>query len=174
MGGPGPRSSDRIFLSLPPPRHHFSQIFVTDPKKSFSWPSKRLLHALHSNEARTHGQIPKLEYRSFAYDRGSTCALAVEVPRSLWSQKMSRKLMKSSNYSQVEAARYPFQLCWRPLAAAEVGAAASGAAGMPVRWRRRPAAASAAVAAGADPDFSCAQWWLMAMICGDPETRHVE
>ena len=27
---------------------------------------------------------------------------------------------------------------------------------MPVRWRRRPAAASAAVAAGADPDFSCA------------------
>ena len=27
---------------------------------------------------------------------------------------------------------------------------------MPVRWRRRPAAVSAAVAAGADPDFSCA------------------
>jgi hypothetical protein len=48
------------------------------------------------------------------------------------------------------------QLRWRPLAAAEAGAAASGAAGMPVRWPRRPAAVSEAVAAGAGPDFSCA------------------
>jgi len=40
--------------------------------------------------------------------------------------------------------------------AAEAGAAASGAAGMPpVRWPRRPAAVSEAVAAGAGPDFSC-------------------
>ena len=50
----------------------------------------------------------------------------------------------------------PFQLRWRRLAAAEAGAAASGAAGMPVRWPRRPAAVSEAVAAGAGPDFSCA------------------
>ena len=34
--------------------------------------------------------------------------------------------------------------------------AAPRAAGMPVWWPRRPAAASAAVAAGAGPDFSCA------------------
>lgn len=39
----------------------------------------------------------------------------------------------------------PLQLGWRPLAAAEAGAAASGAAGMPVRWPRRPAAVSEAV-----------------------------
>ena len=64
--------------------------------------------------------------------------------------------MKSSNYSQVAAARYPLQLCWRPRAAAEAGAAASGAAGMPVRWPRRPAAVSEAAVAGAGPDFSCA------------------
>ena len=50
----------------------------------------------------------------------------------------------------------PLQLRWRPLAAAEAGAAASGAAGMPVRWPRRPAAVSEAAAAGAGPDFSCA------------------
>ena len=100
--------------------------------------------------------MSKLEYRSFAYDRRSTDALAVEVPRRLWSQKMSQKSMKSSNYSQVAAARYPLQLCWRPRAAAEAGAAASGAAGMPVRWPRRPAAVSEAAVAGAGPDFSCA------------------
>ena len=111
---------------------------------------------LHSNDEREIPHGEKMRYRSFAYDRRSTDARAVEVPRSLWSQKMSRKSMKSSNYSQVEAARYPFQLCWRPLAAAEAGAAASGAAGMPVRWPRRPAAVSEAVAAGAGPDFSCA------------------
>ena len=34
--------------------------------------------------------------------------------------------------------------------------AAPRAAGMPVRWPRRPCAVSAAVAAGAGPDFSCA------------------
>ena len=43
------------------------------------------------------------------------------------------------------------QLRWRLLAAAEEGAAASGAAGMPVRRPRRPAAASAALVAGAEP-----------------------
>ena len=100
--------------------------------------------------------MPKLEYRSFAYDRRSTDALAVEGPRSLWSQKMSQKSMKSSNYSQVAAARNLFQLRWRPHAAAEAGVAAPGAAGMPVRWPRRPAAVSEAVVAGAGPDFSCA------------------
>ena len=64
--------------------------------------------------------------------------------------------MKMSNYSQVAAARSHFKLCWRPLAAAEAGAAAFGAAGMPVRWPGRPAAVSEAVAADAGPDFSCA------------------
>ena len=52
--------------------------------------------------------------------------------------------------------RYPLQLRWRPLAAAEAALAAPRAAGMPVRWPRRPCAVSAAVAAGAGPDFSCA------------------
>ena len=47
--------------------------------------------------------------------------------------------------------RYPLQLRWRPRAAAE-----AGAAGMPVRWPRRPAAVSEAVVADAEPDFSCA------------------
>ena len=56
----------------------------------------------------------------------------------------------------IEGSRYPLQLRWRPLAAAEAGAATPGAAGMPVRWPRRPAAVSEAVAAGAGPDFSCA------------------
>ena len=72
------------------------------------------------------------------------------------ARKSAENFRKSANYSQIGAARSHLKLCWRPLAAAEAGAAASGAAGMPVRWRRRPAAASAAVAAGADPDFSCA------------------
>ena len=48
------------------------------------------------------------------------------------------------------------KLCWRRLAAAEAGVAAPGAAGMPVRWPRRPATVSEAVVAGAGPDFSCA------------------
>ena len=63
---------------------------------------------------------------------------------------------KSANYQQIGGSAVPLQLRWRPLAAAEAGAAASGAAGMPVRWPRRPAAVSEAVAAGAGPDFSCA------------------
>ena len=50
----------------------------------------------------------------------------------------------------------PLQLRWRPLAAAEAGAAASGAAGMPVRWPRRPAVVSEAFVADAEPDTSCA------------------
>ena len=58
--------------------------------------------------------------------------------------------------SWLAPSRYPLQLRWRPLAAAEAGAAASGAAGIPVRWPRRPTAVSDAVAAGAGPDFSCA------------------
>ena len=73
------------------------------------------------------------------------------MPRSLWSQKISQNFRKSANYSQIAAARSHLKLRWRPLAAAEAGAAASGAAGMPVRWPRRPAAASAAVVAGAEP-----------------------
>ena len=44
----------------------------------------------------------------------------------------------------------------RPRAAAEAGAAASGAAGMPVRWPRRQPAVSEAVVADAEPDLSCA------------------
>ena len=73
------------------------------------------------------------------------------------SQKMTHIFGRSANYSQmIEGSAVPLQLRWRPLAAAEAGAAASGAAGMPVRWPRRPAAVSEAVAAGAGPDFSCA------------------
>ena len=74
------------------------------------------------------------------------------MKRCLWKQKTDHL---SSKYSQVEVA-LPLQLRWRPLAAAEAGAAASGAAGTPVRWPIRPAAVSEAVAAGAGPDFSCA------------------
>ena len=55
-----------------------------------------------------------------------------------------------------EGSTVTLQLSWRPLAAAEAGAAASGAAGIPVRWPRRSAAVSEAAAAGAGPDFSCA------------------
>jgi len=73
------------------------------------------------------------------------------MKRCLWKQKTDHL---SSNYFAGEV-RYPLQLRWRPLVAAEAGTAASGAAGMPVRWPRRPAAVSEAVAAGAGPDFSC-------------------
>ena len=69
----------------------------------------------------------------------------------LWKQKISQNRCKFANYSQIGDARSHLKLRWRPLAAAEAGAAASGAAGMPVRWPRRPAAASAAVVAGAEP-----------------------
>ena len=98
----------------------------------------------------------KLEYRSFAYDRRSTDAPLVEVRVALGSQKTTLKRCKFANYSQFRERTPTLQLRWRPLAAAEAGAAASGAAGMPVRWPRRPAAVSEAVAAGAGPDFSCA------------------
>ena len=111
---------------------------------------------LHSNEARTHGKMSKLENRSFVYDRRSTDAPKAEVLRSLWSQKISQNFRKWANYSQVAAARSHLKLRWRPLAAAEAGAAASGGAGMPVRWPRRPAAVSEAAVADAEPDFSCA------------------
>ena len=73
---------------------------------------------------------------------------------------MTQIFGKSANYSQIEGSAVPLQLRWRPLAAAEAGAAASGAAGVPVWWPRRPAAVSEAAAAGAmagaGPDFSCA------------------
>ena len=52
--------------------------------------------------------------------------------------------------------RYPLQLRWRALAAAEAGAAASRAAGMPMRRPIRPAAVSAATVADAEPDLCCA------------------
>ena len=61
-----------------------------------------------------------------------------------------------SHSPMIAAARSHLKLCWRRLAAAEAGVAAPGAAGMPVRWPRRPAAVSEAVVAGAGPDFSCA------------------
>ena len=95
------------------------------------------------------------------------------------SQKISQKAMKMSNYSQVAAARDPLQLLWRPRAAAEAGAAASGAAGMPVRWPRRPAAVSEAVVADAEPDFSCAGELeqplkaLIGKVCRPPVGRSV-
>ena len=65
--------------------------------------------------------------------------------------EISQSRLKFANASQIAGSRSHLKLCWRPLAAAEAGAAASGAAGMPVRWPRRPAAASAAVVAGAEP-----------------------
>ena len=74
----------------------------------------------------------------------------------LWKPENHQNFRKSASYSQIEVPRCPLQLRWRPLAAAEAGAAASGAAGMPVRWPRRPAAVSEATTAGAGPDFSCA------------------
>ena len=43
-------------------------------------------------------------------------------------QKSTQNRYKSADYSQIEGSRYPLQLRWRPLAAAEAGAAASGAA----------------------------------------------
>ena len=81
---------------------------------------------------------------------------AVRAPQnSLEAEKLTTSAATCRNYSQIEGSRYPLQLRWWPLAAAEAGAAASGAAGMPVRWLRRPAAVLEAVAAGAGPDFSC-------------------
>ena len=73
------------------------------------------------------------------------------------------------------------ELRWRPLAAAEAGAAASGAAGMPVRWPRRPAAVSEAAIADADaePDLSCAgeleqpRKALIGKVCRPPVGRSV-
>ena len=67
----------------------------------------------------------------------------------------------------------------RPRAAAEAGAAASGAAGMPVRWPRRPAAVSEAVVADAEPDLSCAGELeqpvkaLIGKVCRPPVGRSV-
>ena len=80
----------------------------------------------------------------------------MKVARASGSQKITQNRCKSAILIWLALPRYPLQLRWRPLAAAEAGAAASGAAGMPVRWQRRPAAVSEAVAAGAGPDFSCA------------------
>jgi len=68
------------------------------------------------------------------------------------SRKVISAILNPS--SHLADARYPLQLRWRPLAAAEAGAAASGAAGMPVRWPRRPAGASAADAE-TDLELSC-------------------
>ena len=70
--------------------------------------------------------------------------------------KTAQNRCKSADVSQIAAARYPLQLRWRPLAAAEAGAAASGAAGMPVRRPRRPTAVSAAFEADAGPELGCA------------------
>ena len=72
------------------------------------------------------------------------------------SRKSTTSVATCSNYTQVEGSRYPLQLRWRPLAAAEAGAAASGAAGIPARWPRRPVVVSEATTAGVGPDFSCA------------------
>ena len=71
------------------------------------------------------------------------------------------------------------RLRWRPLAAAEAGAAASGAVSMPVRWPRQPAAVSEAVVADAEPDLSCAgkpeqpRKALIGKVCRPPVGRSV-
>ena len=72
------------------------------------------------------------------------------------SPKCSQNRCKSANLILPARSRYPLQLRWRPLAAAEAGAAASGAAGMPVRRPRRPTAVSAAFEADAGPELGCA------------------
>ena len=100
--------------------------------------------------------MSKLEYRSFAYDRRSTDAPKARCHVASESQKTSQNFRKWANYSQIAAARSHLELRWRPLAVVEAGAAASGAAGMPVRWPRRPAAVSEAAVADAEPDLSCA------------------
>ena len=90
MGGPGPRSSDRIFFKSVTKKTYFHKsLWQTQIIRSPGHRSACCM-PLHSNEARTHGRMSKLEYRSFVYDRRSTDARAVEVPRSLWKQKISR------------------------------------------------------------------------------------
>ena len=84
------------------------------------------------------------------------CTQEFEVIQARKSPEKDANFHFFTNYSQFGERAPTLQLRWPPLAAAEVDVAAPGAAGMPVRWPRRPAAASAAVAAGADPDFSCA------------------
>ena len=74
----------------------------------------------------------------------------------LWKQKIDHLSSKLQQLLLGYRFALPLQLRWRPLAAAEAGAAASGAAGMPVWWPRRPAAVSEAIVAGAGPDFSSA------------------
>ena len=75
------------YLRLSPPWHHFhkkrwqTQIIRSPGHRS------ACCMPLHSNEARTHRQTPKQEYRSFAYNRRSTDARAAEVPEGgmcLW------------------------------------------------------------------------------------------
>ena len=79
-----------IFLNLPPPCHHFHKYLWQTQKIRSPGHRSACCMPLHSNEARTHRQMSKLKYRSFAYDRRSTDARAVEVPRSLWKQKISQ------------------------------------------------------------------------------------
>ena len=79
-----------------------------------------------------------------------TDAPRAEVARGLWKPENHPKRCKCANFIWLAPPRYPLQLRWRPLAAAEAGAAASGAAGMPVRWPRRPAAVSEAAVADAE------------------------
>ena len=50
------------------------------------------------------------------------------MARGLWKQKITQNRCKSANYCQIGASRYLLQLRWRPLVAAEAGAAASRAA----------------------------------------------
>ena len=80
-----------------------------------------------------------------------TDAPSVGLVIGLCHLKTAQNRCKSADVSQIAAARYPLQLRWRPLAAAEAGAAASAAAGMPVRRPRRPTAVSAAFEADAGP-----------------------
>ena len=107
MGGPGPRSSDRVFRACEKKRHRFAEWFSHAGKTVSPGHRSACCVPLHSNEARTHRYTSKLEYRSFAYDRRSTDARAVEVPRTFWGQKISQNFRKSAYYSQIEAARSP-------------------------------------------------------------------
>ena len=111
---------------------------------------------LHLLQKRDHTNTCKFVFEGSQRSRRRTGAPPVEVACASGSRKSPQNRCKSTNYSQIEGSRYPLQLRWRPLAADEADAAASGAAGMPVLWPRRPAAVSEAATAGAGPDFSCA------------------
>ena len=70
--------------------------------------------------------------------------------------KLTSFLVIVTSRSGSRSTRYSLQLRWRSLPPRKAALAAPRAAGMPVRRPRRPAAVSAADAAGAGPELGCA------------------